>query len=119
MQLTHPIFKVLSDIATEKGLEIYVIGGYVRDLILKRPSKDIDIVVLGSGIDLAEAAAKRLGDLTVTVFKNFGTAMFRYKGMEIEFVGARKESYHLESRKPIVEEGTIDDDQKKIGRAHV
>ena len=92
MQLTHPIFKILSGIAAEKGLEIYVIGGYVRDLILHRPSKDIDIVVLGSGIELAETAAKQLGDLTVSVFKNFGTAMFRYKGVEIEFVGARKES---------------------------
>ena len=111
MQLTHPIFKILSGIAAEKGLEIYVIGGYVRDLILHRPSKDIDIVVLGSGIELAETAAKQLGDLTVSVFKNFGTAMFRYKGVEIEFVGARKESYHLDSRKPVVEEGTIDDDQ--------
>ena len=89
MQLTHPIFKILSGIAAEKGLEIYVIGGYVRDLILHRPSKDIDIVVLGSGIELAETAAKQLGDLTVSVFKNFGTAMFRYKGVEIEFVGAR------------------------------
>ena len=107
MQLTHPIFKILSGIAAEKGLEIYVIGGYVRDLILHRPSKDIDIVVLGSGIELAETAAKQLGDLTVSVFKNFGTAMFRYKGVEIEFVGARKESYHLDSRKPVVEEGTI------------
>ena len=113
MQLTHPIFKILSGIAAEKGLEIYVIGGYVRDLILHRPSKDIDIVVLGSGIELAETAAKQLGDLTVSVFKNFGTAMFRYKGVEIEFVGARKESYHLDSRKPVVEEGTIDDDQKR------
>ena len=113
MQLTHPIFKILSGIAAEKGLEIYVIGGYVRDLILKRPSKDIDIVVLGSGIELAENAAKQLGNLTVSVFKNFGTAMFRYKGMEIEFVGARKESYQRNSRKPIVEEGTIDDDQKR------
>ena len=113
MQLTHPIFKILSGIAAEKGLEIYVIGGYVRDLILRRPSKDIDIVVLGSGIELAETVAKQLGDLTVSVFKNFGTAMFRYKGVEIEFVGARKESYHLDSRKPVVEEGTIDDDQKR------
>lgn len=113
MQLTHPIFKVLSEIATAKGLEIYVIGGYVRDLILRRPSKDIDIVVLGSGIELAETAAKQLGNLNVSVFKNFGTAMFRYKGMEIEFVGARKESYQRDSRKPIVEEGTIDDDQKR------
>ncbi|MDY4042894.1 MAG: HD domain-containing protein [Marinifilaceae bacterium] len=111
--LKHPIFKILSDIASEKNMEIYVIGGYVRDLLLHRPSKDIDIVVLGNGIELAETTAKRLGGLTVSVFKNFGTAMFRYKGMEIEFVGARKESYHRDSRKPEVEAGTIDDDQKR------
>lgn len=111
--LKHPIFEILSDIAGEKGIEAYVIGGYVRDLILCRPSKDIDIVVRGNGIGLAEAAAKKLGNLTVSVFKNFGTAMFRYKGVEIEFVGARKESYNFDSRKPIVEEGTIEDDQKR------
>lgn len=111
--LNHPIFKILSDIAAEKNIETYVIGGYVRDLLLHRPSKDIDIVVLGNGIELAETAAKRLGNLTVSVFKNFGTAMFRYKGVEIEFVGARKESYRADSRKPVVEEGSIDDDQKR------
>lgn len=99
--------------AAEKGVEAYVIGGYVRDLLLHRLSKDIDIVVHGSGIELAEAAAEKLGNLTVSVFKNFGTAMFRYKGMEIEFVGARKESYRSDSRKPIVEEGTLEDDQKR------
>lgn len=113
LPLDHPVFQVLSDIATEKGLEAYVIGGYVRDLLLRRPSKDIDIVVRGSGIELAEAAAQRLGHPHVSVFKNFGTAMFRYKGMEIEFVGARKESYRSDSRKPIVEAGSIEDDQKR------
>lgn len=113
LPLKHPIFKILSDLAAEKGVEAYVIGGYVRDLLLHRPSKDIDIVVHGSGIELAEAAAEKLGNLTVSVFKNFGTAMFRYKGMEIEFVGARKESYRSDSRKPIVEEGTLEDDQKR------
>lgn len=113
LPLKHPIFQILSDIAAEKGIEAYVVGGYVRDLLLHRPSKDIDIVVHGSGIELAEATAKRLGNLTVSVFKNFGTAMFRYKGMEIEFVGARKESYRSDSRKPVVEEGTIEDDQKR------
>ena len=113
LPLKHPIFKILSRIAAEKGIEAYVIGGYVRDLLLQRPSQDIDIVVHGSGIELAETAARRLGNLRVSVFKNFGTAMFRYKGMEIEFVGARKESYRANSRKPIVEEGTIDDDQKR------
>ncbi|MEG0795381.1 MAG: HD domain-containing protein [Odoribacter sp.] len=113
LPLKHPIFEILSDLATEKRLETYVIGGYVRDLLLQRPSTDIDIVVHGSGIELAEAAAQRLGKLKVSVFKNFGTAMFRYKGMEIEFVGTRKESYRADSRKPIIEEGTIDDDQKR------
>ena len=112
-ELKHPIFNALAEIAAEKGVETYVIGGYVRDLLLGRPSKDIDIVTLGSGIELAETAAKRLGGLTVSVFKNFGTAMFHYKGMEIEFVGARKESYRSDSRKPIVEAGTIDDDQRR------
>ena len=112
-RLTHPIFRLLSDMAADKGLEIYVIGGYVRDLILGRPSHDIDIVMLGNGIELAEAAAGRLGGLPVAVFKRFGTAMFKYKGMEIEFVGARKESYSSDSRKPVVEAGTIDDDQKR------
>lgn len=111
--LQHPIFQVLSDIAGEKNTEIYVIGGYVRDLLLHRPSKDIDIVVRGNGIGIAQAAARKLGNLTVSVFKNFGTAMFHYKGVEIEFVGARKESYRADSRKPIVEEGSIDDDQKR------
>ncbi|MEG2227288.1 MAG: HD domain-containing protein [Odoribacter sp.] len=113
LPLKHPIFEILSDLATEKRLETYVIGGYVRDLLLQRPSTDIDIVVHGSGIELAEAAAQQLGKLKVSVFKNFGTAMFRYKGMEIEFVGTRKESYRADSRKPIIEEGTIDDDQKR------
>ena len=111
--LTHPIFHVLAEIAEENNIETYVIGGYVRDLLLHRPSQDIDIVVQGNGIALAEATAKKLGHLKVSVFKNFGTAMFRYKGTEIEFVGARKESYRSDSRKPLVEAGTIDDDQKR------
>lgn len=113
LPLKHPIFEKLSDITTEKNIEAYVIGGYVRDLLLYRHSQDIDIVVHGNGIELAEEMARQLGNLHVSVFKNFGTAMFRYKGMEIEFVGARKESYRINSRKPIVEEGTIDDDQKR------
>ena len=111
--LQHPVFNVLSEIAEEKNAEIYVIGGYVRDLLLHRPSKDIDIVVRGNGIELAQAAARKLGNPNVSVFKNFGTAMFHYKGVEIEFVGARKESYRANSRKPIVEEGTIEDDQRR------
>jgi poly(A) polymerase len=108
--LVHPVFKVLADIAAENNIEAYVIGGYVRDIFLKRPSKDIDIVVLGNGITFAELAGKHLKS-KVAVFKNFGTAMLRYRDLEIEFVGARKESYRSDSRKPIVENGTIEDDQ--------
>jgi len=108
--LVHPIFKVLADIAAENNIEAYVIGGYVRDIFLERPSKDIDIVVLGNGITFAELAGKQLKS-KVAVFKNFGTAMLRYRDLEIEFVGARKESYRSDSRKPIVENGTIEDDQ--------
>ncbi len=111
--LTHPVFKVASQIVTENKLEAYVIGGYVRDLILDRPSKDIDIVVIGSGLDLAEECAKKLRVKKVSLFKNFGTAQFMYKDLEVEFVGARKESYRRDSRKPIVEDGTLDDDQKR------
>ena len=110
--LQHPVFKKLSELADTTGTEIYVIGGYVRDIFLNRPSKDIDIVVIGNGIKFAEAAGKLL-ETKVSVFKNFGTAMLRYGDLEIEFVGARKESYRLESRKPIVENGTLEDDQKR------
>ena len=108
--LGHPVFKVLADIAAENHIEAYVIGGYVRDIFLKRPSKDIDIVVLGNGIDFAERAGTLLKS-KVAVFKNFGTAMLKYRDLELEFVGARKESYRSDSRKPIVENGTIEDDQ--------
>ncbi len=108
--LKHPVFKVLADIATQKNIEAYVIGGYVRDIFLHRSSKDIDIVVLGNGIEFAEMVGKQL-KTKVAVFKNFGTAMLKYQDLEIEFVGARKESYRSDSRKPIVENGTIKDDQ--------
>jgi putative nucleotidyltransferase with HDIG domain len=108
--LRHPVFKLLANIADINQIEAYVIGGFVRDLLLERPSKDIDIVVLGNGIEFAELAAKQL-NAKVSVFKNFGTAMLRYQDLEIEFVGARKESYRADSRKPIVENGTIKDDQ--------
>ena len=111
--LYHPLFRTIGAIADSKGQQAFAIGGYVRDLILRRPSKDIDIVVEGSGIDLAEAAAKELRAGKVTVFKNFGTAMFRIGDLEVEFVGARKESYERGSRKPIVEDGSIEDDQKR------
>jgi tRNA nucleotidyltransferase/poly(A) polymerase len=111
--LDKPIFKAVSEICNENGLSAFVIGGYVRDLILKRPSKDIDIVVLGSGLDLAEKVAKRLDIAKVQYFKNFGTAMFLYEGDDIEFVGARKESYKRDSRNPIVEDGSLEDDQNR------
>ena len=112
-QLTHPVFKVASQIVSELDLEAYVIGGFVRDLILERPSKDIDIVVVGNGLDLANACAEKLRVKKVSLFPNFGTAQFRYKDLEVEFVGARKESYRSDSRKPIVENGSLSDDQNR------
>lgn len=111
--LDKPIFKVVSEVCNENGLSAFVIGGYVRDLILKRPSKDIDIVVLGSGLDLAQKVADKLSISKVQYFKNFGTAMFLYEGDDVEFVGARKESYTRDSRKPIVENGSLEDDQNR------
>lgn len=111
--LTHPIFKVAGAIADSQGQRVFAIGGFVRDMLLERDVKDIDIVVEGSGIELAEACAKQLRAVKVTVFKNFGTAMFRHGDWEIEFVGARKESYRSYSRKPTVENGSIEDDQKR------
>jgi poly(A) polymerase len=108
------IFRQISETADELGLECYVVGGYVRDIFLQRPSKDIDVVVVGSGIAMAEALGKRLGKgAHVSVFKNFGTAQLKYHGTEVEFVGARKESYTHDSRKPIVEDGTLEDDQNR------
>jgi poly(A) polymerase len=112
-QLKHPVFKVVSQIISEKELEAYVIGGFVRDLILDRPSKDIDIVVVGDGLELAEAVAQKLRVKKVTLFKNFGTAQFKYKDLDIEFVGARKESYQRDSRKPEIAIGTLTDDQNR------
>jgi len=112
--LKHPVFKIVSDVITEERLQAFVIGGYVRDLIIGRPSKDIDIVVLGNGIDVARKVAARIDSkLPVSVFKNFGTAMFRYGADDIEFVGARRESYSRNSRKPVVEDGTLRDDQQR------
>lgn len=113
-KLRHNIFNTISKVADEMQLETYVIGGYVRDLHLKRISKDIDIVTVGSGIKLANAVAKKLRPVPrVNIFKNFGTAMLKHNDLEIEFVGARKESYNRNSRKPIVENGTLQDDQNR------
>jgi len=114
-QLTpYPVLEKVVSAAKELGVEAYIIGGFVRDLILKRNSKDIDIVSIGSGIELAEMVASRLGpDVHVSVFKNFGTAQIRQGDLEIEFVGARKESYRSESRKPAVEDGSLSDDQNR------
>ncbi len=108
--LENPVFKILASIADRKSIEAYVVGGYVRDIFLKRPSKDIDVVVLGNGIEFAELVGIEL-NTRVSVFKNFGTAMLRFNDLDIEFVGARKESYRTDSRKPIVENGSIEDDQ--------
>ncbi|HEY0897009.1 MAG TPA: HD domain-containing protein [Sphingobacteriaceae bacterium] len=110
--LKHPVFTKLAELAEHSQTEIYVIGGFVRDIFLKRPSKDIDILVLGNGVEFAESAGAKL-KTKVSVFKNFGTAMLRYGDLEVEFVGARKESYRADSRKPIVENGTLEDDQKR------
>lgn len=108
------IFKQISETADKLGLECYVVGGYVRDIFLNRPSKDIDVVVVGSGIKMAETLGKHLGrGAKVSVFKNFGTAQVKYHDTEVEFVGARKESYSHDSRKPVVEDGTLEDDQNR------
>ncbi|MCK3685993.1 HD domain-containing protein [Maribellus sp. YY47] len=113
-ELKHKIFQTISEVADQMQVDTYVIGGFVRDIYLKRPSKDIDIVTIGSGIDLATRVSQQLKPSPkVNVFKNFGTAMLKFKDMEIEFVGARKESYQRNSRKPIVEDGTLEDDQNR------
>ncbi len=110
----QPMFRLISAVADEQHVECYVVGGYVRDLFLKRPSKDIDVVVVGSGIDTARALGKRLGrGAHVSVFRNFGTAQVKWHDQEVEFVGARRESYSHDSRKPIVEDGTLEDDQRR------
>lgn len=113
-QLKDPIFKKIGKVADELGLETYVVGGYVRDLLIKRESKDIDFVCVGSGIDLAKAVHQELGGkIPFNIFKNFGTASIKLDELELEFVGARKESYNRDSRKPIVEDGTLQDDQER------
>ena len=112
--LDKDIFHLIGDTADELNLDCYVVGGYVRDLFLERPSNDIDVVVVGSGIQVANALRKKMGrKANISVFKNFGTAQVKYKGIEIEFVGARRESYSHDSRKPIVEDGTLEDDQNR------
>ena len=112
--LSAPIFHTIGQAADSLGTECYVVGGFVRDLFLERPSKDIDVVCVGSGIELAREVSKRLGRGThLSVFRNFGTAQVKGKGLEVEFVGARRESYSHDSRKPIVEDGTLEDDQQR------
>ena len=113
--IQHPIFQLIGQTSDELGMDAYVIGGFVRDYFLKRDTPtDIDFVAVGSGIALAKKVASKLkGKPEVTVFKNFGTAMIKHQGMELEFVGARKESYHRDSRKPVVEDGSLEDDQNR------
>lgn len=112
--LDQDIFHQISLAADNLGVECYVVGGYVRDLFLERPSKDIDVVVVGSGIAVAEELKRMLGKRAyISVFRNFGTAQVKCKDIEVEFVGARKESYNRGSRKPIVEDGTLEDDQNR------
>ena len=111
---SNTIFSTVAAAAQEIDLEVYVVGGYVRDLILKRPSKDIDFVCVGSGIELARKVAEKLGKAAkLSTFKNFGTAAIHFEGYEYEFVGARKESYSRDSRNPVVEDGTLEDDQNR------
>lgn len=109
------LFKLISKTAEDSGLSVYIVGGYVRDLLMKRAAPtDIDFVTEGSGIALAQSVAAAIDpEIKVSVFKTYGTAMFRYQGLELEFVGARKESYNAESRNPSVEQGTLEDDQKR------
>ncbi len=112
--IQNNIFLIISECADEIGEDCYVIGGYVRDIFLQRPSKDIDIVVIGNGIELAEKVAQKIGKKArLNVFKNFGTAQVKFENLEIEFVGARKESYRIDSRKPLIENGTLEDDQNR------
>ena len=112
--LDTPLFRLISEAADEMNVECYLIGGYVRDFFLYRPSKDVDIVAIGKGIELAEMVAKKMGGKTrISIFKNFGTAQIKKGDYEIEFVGARKESYRKDSRKPVVEDGSLKEDQER------
>ena len=113
-ELSHPIYPIVAQAADELGLEAYVVGGVVRDIIMRRHNTDIDIVTVGSGIELAKKTAALIDpELHVNVYRNFGTAQFNYEGSVIEFVGARRESYSHDSRKPVVEDGTLEDDQMR------
>ncbi len=109
-KLIHPIFRIVSEESEKLGYRTFVVGGFVRDLFLKRSSKDVDFVTVGNGITLANAVNKRMKNTNLSVFKNFGTAQIKTKDWEFEFVGARKESYDRNSRKPVVEDGTFEDD---------
>jgi poly(A) polymerase len=110
---TNPVFETVQKASKKLNQPAFVVGGYVRDLILNRPNKDLDFVTVGSGIKLAQQVAKEMGGLTLTVFQNFGTANIKSGEFELEFVGARRESYRTESRKPIVEDGSLEDDQNR------
>lgn len=114
-RLSGDVFRLLRDTADDLWMPCYVVGGYVRDLFLQRPTNDIDVVVVGSGVAMAEAFARRVGKgrCHLSVFRNFGTAQVKWRGQEVEFVGARRESYSRESRKPVVEDGTLEDDQNR------
>ena len=112
--LDRDVFRLITEVADQLGVECYVIGGFVRDFILSRPSKDIDVVVVGSGIELARAVGARIGrGAHISVFRRFGTAQLSWRGGCVEFVGARRESYSADSRKPAVENGTLEDDLRR------
>ncbi|MDE5958224.1 MAG: tRNA nucleotidyltransferase, partial [Muribaculaceae bacterium] len=118
-RLTAPAFSLVGEAADSLGREAYVVGGYVRDIFLNRKSKDVDFVTVGSGIELAKAVASLIASRNggrkprLAVYANYGTAQLHHRDLELEFVGARRESYHRESRNPIVEDGTLDDDMKR------
>ena len=108
--IDKPVFHLVGEAADSLGRECYVVGGYVRDIMLRRPSTDVDFVTVGSGIEVASEVARRLKGSHLSVFRNYGTAQVKRRSVELEFVGARKESYHRESRNPVVEDGTLDDE---------
>ncbi|MDE7109596.1 MAG: tRNA nucleotidyltransferase, partial [Muribaculaceae bacterium] len=112
--LKNPVFRTIGEVADDMGREVYAVGGFVRDIFLQRESKDYDFVTVGSGIELAEAVANRLGPKAhLSVFPNYGTAQVKWRDLELEFVGARRESYNRNSRNPIVEDGTLEDDMRR------